>query len=307
MTVYRAAWICPIVSPPIENGWVAIRAGRIEAIGGPRDTPAEPISRDLGSVAILPGLVNAHTHLELSWLRDRVPPAADFVSWIKQLMLLRGGRMERADDVKVLAAVRDAIAEARQAGTIAFGDISNSLASVRPLCDAGLDAVVFHELLGFQETDARLVEQSRPQRAAGVCGRRWPCASVNRAARAVFGIARTLSRDSRRSEWGRCPNLQRASRRIEKRNGTLTGWVGAVARNHAIDRGVSRRLAASRHRSRRVSREFGCPRRSNAGGPRRPDRRHGAAAIGQPRQHCRDLPAEQSMGGRGCSTDRAIL
>lgn len=166
MTVYRAAWICPIVSPPIENGWVAIRAGRIEAIGGPRDTPAEPISRDLGSVAILPGLVNAHTHLELSWLRDRVPPAADFVSWIKQLMLLRGGRMERADDVKVLAAVRDAIAEARQAGTIAFGDISNSLASVRPLCDAGLDAVVFHELLGFQETDARLVERSRPQRAA---------------------------------------------------------------------------------------------------------------------------------------------
>ncbi len=307
MTVYRAAWICPIVSPPIENGWVAIRAGRIEAIGGPRDTPAEPISRDLGSVAILPGLVNAHTHLELSWLRDRVPPAADFVSWIKQLMLLRGGRMERADDVKVLAAVRDAIAEARQAGTIAFGDISNSLASVRPLCDAGLDAVVFHELLGFQETDARLVERSRPQRAAASAngdGR----VRVSIAPHAPYSVSPELFRAIRAEvSGGGVPICSVHLGESKSETGTLTGWVGAVARNHAIDRGVPRRLAASRHRSRRVSREFGCPRRSNAGGPRRPDRRHGAAAIGQPRQHCRDLPAEQSMGGRGCSTDRAIL
>ena len=77
-----------------------------------------------------------------------------------------------------------------------------------------------------------------------------------------------------------------------------------MARDHAIDRGVTRRLAASRHRSRRVSREFGCPRRSNAGGPRRPNRRHGAAAIGQPRQHCRDLPRSNQWVGVGVPRSR---
>jgi cytosine/adenosine deaminase-related metal-dependent hydrolase len=59
---------------------------------------------------------------------------------------------------------REAVSEARQAGTIAIGDISNSLASVTPLRDGGLDAVVFHELLGFKETDGTLVDRSRPQR-----------------------------------------------------------------------------------------------------------------------------------------------
>ena len=35
MTVYRAAWICPIVAPPIQDGWIAVHDGRIEAVGGP--------------------------------------------------------------------------------------------------------------------------------------------------------------------------------------------------------------------------------------------------------------------------------
>ena len=56
------------------------------------------------SVALLPGLVNAHTHLELSWLRDRVPPANAFTSWVKQLIVARDGAVERPDDPVVLEA-----------------------------------------------------------------------------------------------------------------------------------------------------------------------------------------------------------
>jgi len=166
MSVFRAAWICPIVAPPIRRGWVAVRDGRIEALGRASDVPPEPIAQDLGSVAVLPGLVNAHTHLELSWLRDRVPPAGDFISWIQQLMLQRRGRIESADDPNVMSGIRGALSEARETGTVAIGDISNSLASVGPLREAGFDAVVFHELLGFKEVDGDLVERSRPLRAA---------------------------------------------------------------------------------------------------------------------------------------------
>ena len=48
-----------------------------------------PQIRDLGNVAILPGLINAHTHLELSWLRGRVPPASKFTDWVKTLVGIR--------------------------------------------------------------------------------------------------------------------------------------------------------------------------------------------------------------------------
>ena len=64
-----------------------------------------------------------------------------------------------------IAPIREAIAEARASGTIAVGDISNSLAAVGPMREAGLDGVVFHELLGFKERDGALIESTRDMRS----------------------------------------------------------------------------------------------------------------------------------------------
>ena len=85
MTSYRAAWVVPIDRTPIRNGVVRVNGGRIVAVGesGIRDQGSG--IRDLGNVALMPGLVNAHTHLELSWMRGRVPPAARFTDWVKTL------------------------------------------------------------------------------------------------------------------------------------------------------------------------------------------------------------------------------
>jgi aminodeoxyfutalosine deaminase len=133
------------------------------AVGG-AETPPPALERDLGDVAIMPGLVNAHTHLELSWLRGRVPPAGTFVDWIKQLFVIRGGRSERPDDRKVTDAVRQAAQEMREFGAAAVGDISNSLASVPVLRESGLRGMVFHELLGFNLPHGQSVIDSRPRR-----------------------------------------------------------------------------------------------------------------------------------------------
>lgn len=165
MTAYRAAWVCPIDRPPIRGGIVRVAGGRIAGIEGLRSGIGEQGIVDLGHVVLLPGLINAHIHLELSWLRGRVPPASRFTDWVKQMMAGRGG-VERPNDPVVLEAMRAAIAELRATGTVAVGDISNSLASPGPLRDAGLDGVVFHELLGFQERDGALVEKGRAGRAA---------------------------------------------------------------------------------------------------------------------------------------------
>ncbi len=166
MIVVRAAWVCPISRPPIEKGWVAIEGRHIVAVGGPADAAPPGSVHDEGRAVIMPGLVNAHTHLELSWLRGRVPPAADFVDWIKQLFVTRGGRSEKAGDPSVVGPAVTAIRELRECGVAVVGDISNSLATVEPLKNAGMHGIVFHELLGFNLPHGRRIEETRPAREA---------------------------------------------------------------------------------------------------------------------------------------------
>jgi aminodeoxyfutalosine deaminase len=142
---FHAAWVLPIASPPLRDGWVTVRDGQVIAVGsGAPPTTAGIETTDLGRVAILPGLVNAHTHLELSWLWGKVPPAPSLVEWVTQLMAAR--RTAPHDDP---AAIVTAIADMEDAGTAVVGDISNTLASVATLAASRLSAVVFRELIGF--------------------------------------------------------------------------------------------------------------------------------------------------------------
>ena len=149
MTRYRAAWILPIAAPPIRNGWVDVDHGLIAGVGaGAGDARAFRRGEvDLGSCIVLPSLVNAHAHLELSVFRGQVRAAASMSQWARDLMA-RTARVTLDE-----AAIRAAAAEARRSGTGLVGDISNTLASVAPLRDAGMASVVFRELLGFDQRD----------------------------------------------------------------------------------------------------------------------------------------------------------
>jgi cytosine/adenosine deaminase-related metal-dependent hydrolase len=151
MIRYRADWILPIAAEPLRNTWVALDRNRIVALGRPDDAASDD-TVNLGHVAVLPGLVNAHTHLELSYLRDAVPPASRFVEWIHQLM---ARRREFADPSApaILHAAREGIREARAAGTALVGDISNTLVTIPLLAEGAMPAVVFYELLRFNEAD----------------------------------------------------------------------------------------------------------------------------------------------------------
>jgi cytosine/adenosine deaminase-related metal-dependent hydrolase len=151
---FSAAWVLPMSGPPLAGGAVTIADGRIAAAGSDISGAI-----DLGRRALLPGLVNAHTHLELSHLRGRIPRASRFTEWVRPLLAHR--RMP-ADARDVESAASAAIAEARASGTAVFGDVSNSLATVPVLRASAAPAHVFHELLGFNVTDpAGLVAGAR--------------------------------------------------------------------------------------------------------------------------------------------------
>jgi len=166
MIRYHAAWLLPIAEPAIRDGWVAVDRGRIVAYGSPGPAGRRGLADgaqeiDLGEVVVLPGLCNAHTHLELSYLRDEVPPASQFVTWIRGVMAARRQRPDPADP-EILAAIDRAIDESVACGTAIVGDISNTLVSFGPLARSALAAVVFYEVIRFNASDPPgVVEEAR--------------------------------------------------------------------------------------------------------------------------------------------------
>jgi cytosine/adenosine deaminase-related metal-dependent hydrolase len=159
-TSFNAEWVLPMGQPPIRHGHVSVADGRVVAVGqGFAD------GADLGRVALLPALVNAHTHLELSYLRQQVPSGASFVEWVRALLALRTSGPDMAAE-SVVTAVDRALAEAVASGTGVFGDVSNSLVTTTSLERRADAAVVFHELLGFNTPDPDgLVAAGRARRA----------------------------------------------------------------------------------------------------------------------------------------------
>jgi cytosine/adenosine deaminase-related metal-dependent hydrolase len=149
---YHASWILPISGPPIRDGWIAIDRNRIAAVSHRPIGGANGDRIHLQDVVVLPGLVNAHTHLELSYLRDEVPPASEFTAWIKVILAARRHGPD-ASAPPILDAIERALVESNASGTAVLGDISNTLVTFAPLARSPLAAVVFYELIRFSTTD----------------------------------------------------------------------------------------------------------------------------------------------------------
>lgn len=142
ITTLTARWVLSVSAPPIPNGVVRCEAGRITYVGASDGTP---IDLNLGRAALIPGLVNSHTHLDLSDMRGLAPPGRDFVGWLRAVIdHRRSGSLE-----KTANSVRDGVKECTNSGTTLIGDISAFGASWEICRDAQLRVVVFHELLGL--------------------------------------------------------------------------------------------------------------------------------------------------------------
>jgi cytosine/adenosine deaminase-related metal-dependent hydrolase len=143
-----ARWVFPVAGPPCEHGTVTVAGERIVAVE-PRGMRTPDVA--CGNAALLPGLVNAHTHLDLSGLRGRLPPSGDFTAWLRGVIVHRRG----VSPEQVQADIRTGLAESLAHGTTLLGDISGQGLSWPLLADGPCRAVVFHELLGLSRPRAR--------------------------------------------------------------------------------------------------------------------------------------------------------
>lgn len=84
----KGRWVLPVSSPPIENGVVAVEQDRIAFVGAIQELPLRYrtlATVDLPNAILLPGLVNAHCHLEHSALKGLTTPKLPFTEWVKEV------------------------------------------------------------------------------------------------------------------------------------------------------------------------------------------------------------------------------
>ncbi|HEV7396193.1 MAG TPA: amidohydrolase family protein [Pyrinomonadaceae bacterium] len=157
--LYRASWVVPISSEPFSDGSLVVDGQTIIDVGPYRalqERYPDAQFEDLGEAAIIPGLVNAHSHLELTAMRGYLDDEeGNFFAWLKKLTRTRLEKMS-VDDLYV-SAIWGAI-DAIRAGVTCVGDASDSAFLVtKALRETGLRGIVYQESFG---PDPKLAEDN---------------------------------------------------------------------------------------------------------------------------------------------------
>ncbi len=157
--ILSASWVIPVSSPPISEGAVVLNGGRIQDVGPSaeilRRYPDREV-RDFRGAALLPGLVNVHSHLELTLLRGCLENLG-FWDWIRRLTRIKYELLTREDlRISALAGACEAI----RAGVTTLGDAMDLGAGLDALAASGLRGVLYQEIFSPrpEEAEERLAD-----------------------------------------------------------------------------------------------------------------------------------------------------
>jgi cytosine/adenosine deaminase-related metal-dependent hydrolase len=120
--IVRARTVVTMNGPPIDNGAVAVSGDRIAAVGPAKDV----LSRfgadviDLGEQILLPGLINAHCHLDYTLLRGKIPRKTSFTDWIRAI----NAEKAKIAGQEYVESIKRGFIEARQFGTTSVANLT---------------------------------------------------------------------------------------------------------------------------------------------------------------------------------------
>lgn len=189
MIRYRARWIVPIASPPVANGVVAVDGERIAYVG-PADGGPPGDEQDLGAVVLLPGLVNAHCHLELTAMRGFLEDL-DFRRWILRLTNARRAVLDRD---ALLDSARYGIEEGLRFGITAYADTCASGVVLQAMREAGVRGVMYQEVFGPDPTQCAESIATLREQIAGLRYLETPLVRVGISPHAPYTVCDDLFR-----------------------------------------------------------------------------------------------------------------
>ena len=144
-----ARWVVPIDGPPLEWGQVHIEG---EKITGVSKAGTVDVDENLGEVILLPGLVNAHTHLDLTGFPQEKKDGSNFLEWIDSVIAHRMS----TTPLQMQEHIQKGIDQSLKAGVCLIGDISAGGHSWNLLSQSKLGGVVYFELLGLRRDRAQM-------------------------------------------------------------------------------------------------------------------------------------------------------
>ena len=217
-TIYRAEWLLPITAPPVRNGAVAVDDERIVAVGPLDDVRAACPGADLvdfDQAVLMPGFVNAHSHLEYTSFRGMFDDE-QFGDWIISLIDVKASLTPD----EYLASARLGALEALASGVTTIADTTYTGETLTASAQAGLRGVAYLEVFGIDDKrlDETMADLSERLAAAQAAGRPAP-RDRHSAARALHRVEPPLPDPCRLRP--RAPHEGRQPRRREQRRGHL--------------------------------------------------------------------------------------
>jgi len=143
--IIRARNVVTMDGAPIENGAVAISGDRIVDVGKFDQIKARNSLGviDLGEQALLPGLINAHCHLDYTCLRGKIPRQKSFTDWIRAI----NAEKSKLSPADFMASINEGFAETKRFGTTTIANLTAFPELLRQLPDAPLRTWWFAELI----------------------------------------------------------------------------------------------------------------------------------------------------------------
>ncbi|MEP6493132.1 MAG: amidohydrolase family protein [bacterium] len=186
---YRARWVVPISSPPIADGVVAVERDRIVYVGPSNAGPLGDETQ-LGDVLLLPGLINAHCHLELTVMRGFLEDL-DFRRWILRLTAARRAVLDRD---ALLDSARYGLEEGIRAGITSYADTCESGVVMQAMREAGVRGIMYQEVFGPDPSQCAASMDDLRERVGGLRYLETPLVRVGISPHAPYTVSDDLFR-----------------------------------------------------------------------------------------------------------------
>ena len=148
--IIRARTVVTMDGAPIDNGAVAVSGNQIADVGKFYEITARNAGEivDLGEQALLPGLINAHCHLDYTCLRGKIPPQKSFADWIRAI----NAEKAKLSPKDYLASINKGFAEAKRFGTTTIANLT-AFPELIPQISAPIRTWWFAELIDVRVPD----------------------------------------------------------------------------------------------------------------------------------------------------------